>query len=196
VDREHLTQHDIDNLLDQEQGQEQTAARSHLEGCADCRAAYDRGRHVVLLIEQLPYRAPSLGFSSVVMARVTIHEPFHVSIVDAIQRLAPRSPGLRVALGGAAAMIGLLVTSALVWMGTRATALQFVANITIERVASAALSGAEDATVAIVGEPTLAMLGLQGVRGIWFTLWLLCSCAFVAAFGLRLLANAARRRVP
>jgi hypothetical protein len=89
----------------------------------------------------------------------------------------------------------MILTGALVWLGTRADAVQFVANLTFTRLANAAVSGAEDASVAIVGEPTLGMLGLSGARGIWFTLWLLCSCVFVAGFCLRLIASAARRGV-
>jgi hypothetical protein len=81
----------------------------------------------------------------------------------------------------------------MLWAASRVEQVFFLANLGVERGRLAALNGAEQMAVIIVGEPTMAMLGLTGTRGIWFTLGILGASALISTFGLRLFASAARR---
>jgi hypothetical protein len=81
----------------------------------------------------------------------------------------------------------------MIWAAGRADALVFVANLSLERGRVATMGFAQDVVVALAGEPTAAMLGLRGMRGIWFTAGLLGASFFISTVGLRMLASAARR---
>ncbi len=191
---EHLESHEIDALLDGENGPEESAARAHMEVCKACNAAYSLARRQLGALELLPYRAPSTDFSSRVMAQVRVFEPLHVTILDAAQRMVPAGRFARVALGSAAAVMGLVLTSLLIWVAVRADAFAVIASLTMERGRVASMGLAQDLSVAIVGEQTASALGLRGMRGVWFALALLGASFLVSTVGLRVLASAARRR--
>jgi hypothetical protein len=194
VEREHLESHEIESLLDGETGPAESAASAHMLECDACSALYLRAREQVEALELLPYRSPSAGFSDRVMSQVRVFEPWHVTILDAIGRWLPTGRGARLALGGAAASMGLVLTSLLIWVATRADALVFIGNLTFERGRVVSMGFAQDASVALLGEPTASMLGLRGMRGLWFTVGLLGASTFVSTIAMRMLASAARRR--
>ena len=193
MEREHLNPDQIDALLDGENGPAEAAARAHLEECEVCSSEYQIARRQLGALELLPYRTPSRAFASRVMSQVRVFEPLHVTILDRAQQLIPAGRFARLALGGAAASVSLVLTALLIWVAARADAVMVIANLTLERGRVASMGFAQDAVVAIVGEPTAATLGLRGVRGIWFAIGLLAASAFVSTVGLRLVASAARR---
>jgi hypothetical protein len=110
-----------------------------------------------------------------------------------VERWFPTSGRLRVAVSTAALVMGIMLTAGLVWVGTRVDSLIFLANMGTGQARLLLVGFAQDAALAIVGEPTLTTLGLSGTRRIWFTAALLGGSALISTIGLRVLATAARR---
>jgi hypothetical protein len=193
VDREHLNEGQLDELIDDETGTAHPAERAHLQGCVQCRRALARARDAVRMLEYLPYRSPSPMFSVRVMRGVTVFKPPHLALLDSLEQLAPARGGLRFALASAAAVVAMALTSLFVWAGWRADQVAFAASLGIEQGRLAALNFAEQLAAALVGEPTMLMLGLRGAGSIWFMLSLLGACVLLSAMVLRAVARIASR---
>jgi anti-sigma factor RsiW len=194
VRSDHLSEAEIDALLDGDPGLIDSAASAHLHGCTRCASEFAIARMPLDALERLPHLEPSSAFANRVMSQVRVFEPIHVTVIDELRRLIPSGTPARVAVGSVVASIGLVLTATFVWIGTRADAVVFLTGLLLEKGRIAAIGAAQSLAVTIVGEQTAEMLNLSGMRGVWFTMGLLGASTLISAMGLRAVASAARRR--
>src|SRR5512140_1355030 len=120
VQHRHLLTNEIDLLLDGEAGFGVAPLRSHVEGCAECRARLDEARLVADALERLPHFAPRTGFADRVLTRVHIVEPWHVAALDTARRFVPAARPLRVLVLAGAAVSSVAVSASAVWIALSA----------------------------------------------------------------------------
>ncbi len=139
----HLLPDEIDQLLDSEVGFGTAPLAAHLRDCPTCQAEYEAGRRCIDAIERLPLLPPSPLFTSHVMAKVNVYEPWDVAAHDAVDslvtRLVPASPRLRVLAGGLGLSVAAALSVACIWLGGHLDAVFFFGAIARERLRDALL---------------------------------------------------------
>jgi hypothetical protein len=128
------------------------------------------------------------------MNQVQVFEPWYVAALDSIRRFLPRSRTARVFAGAAAVFVAATLSVATLWVSSRLDAVFFFASVGTERMRSTALTLAGNAVSSALGEGFVAMLRGNGSAGIAIAISGLVFTILVAAFSLRAVTAAARRR--
>ena len=190
----HLLPQEIDLLLDGEAGFGVQPLRAHVRECAECRQELESARELVTTLEHLPHFAPSVHFADRVLAHVQVFEPWHVAARDTVRQWLPRSRPAQVLAGAFAATAAFVLSIGTFWLRTRVDLLVFVSQTLGERARSALVTGAGRAIAAAFGDGAVAALGTSGTTGLALAATGLLATIVASAFGLRVLAGAARRR--
>lgn len=161
----HLLPNEIDLLVEGDAGFGAPALRAHLEGCDACRERFEDELFVVQLLEELPHAVPDAAFADRIMAEVPAFVPLHVAAHDTLARWLPRTPAARLAGAVAIALMGALVSAALLWLASRADAAVFATQFVSDRLRNAAVSGAGRLAAAIFGDALVAVLRTSGAVG-------------------------------
>ena len=194
MEHRHLLPDEYDLLLDGELGFGVTPLRAHVRRCAECRAELEAQRAVVAELERIPHLAPSPAFADRVMANVQVFEPAHVAAAETARRWLPASRPARVFAGALAACVAFFVSAGALWglaQFNRAVALSGPVG---ERVRDVLLQAAGDAAAGAFGRPAADALAQGGPAAVLLALLAFVAAVAVAAFGLRALAGASRRR--
>lgn len=194
MNHRHLLPDEIDLLLDDEEGFGVAPLRAHLDGCASCRAQYDRLASVVVRLESLPLLAPRPLFADRVMAQVQVFEPWHVALRNSVKRFIPRSTAGRVLVGatGGAAAAGLSAVT--IWVGQRADALVFVGGLGAQRLRESLVNVVGGAASTVLGEGVAAAIRDGGMVAVAGSVAGAAAALVAVAFGVKALATAGRRR--
>jgi hypothetical protein len=194
VNHRHLLPQEIDLLLDGETGFGLQPLRAHVRECAECRQELEAARELVTTLEHLPHFTPSAHFADRVLARVEVFEPWHVAARDTTRRWLPRSRPAQVVAGAFAATAAFVLSVGTFWLLTRADLLVFITQTLGERARAALVTGAGQAIAAAFGDGAVSALGSSGTTGLALAATGLLATIVASAFGLRVLAGAARRR--
>jgi hypothetical protein len=118
--------------------------------------------------------------------------PAHVAARDSVRRWLPQSSTARVAAVAAGTTVAGALTLAMIWLATRGDAVLFISGLLSDRLRAAAVGGARDLALALLGESALAALQATGAVGASLLLlgFLLTAVGTVA--GIRRLATAGR----
>ena len=195
MEHRHLLPDEIDQLLDGEAGFGLAPLQAHVERCDACRAELDAARALSTTLEQMPHFHPSPFFSQRVLSHVQVFEPWHVTALDTVKRWVPRSTAARVVAGASAAVMALVVSATAVWAAIRLDTFLFFFNVVVERARGVAVATLGDAVATAFGPAALASLQRGGI-GVAIGLTGFLLAIVVAAFGLRAVTAAARRRHP
>jgi hypothetical protein len=190
----HLLPDEIDQLLDGEVGFETAPLKAHVRGCERCRAELDAARLVVRDLEHLPHLAPSPDFSAKVMSRVQVFVPWHVTLVDTVRGLIPRSRGWRMLAAAGLGMGALSVTAITIWALTRLDAVLFVAEMIWDRLRSGAMAALSGAVGALLGDPVATAFRASGGAGVAALFALLALTALITLGTLRVVTARSRAR--
>jgi hypothetical protein len=192
MNHRHLLPNEIDLLVDGEAGFGVAPLRAHILECVDCRERLDDARIVVTALEALPHFAPDSRLADRVMAQVPVFVPAHVAARDSVRRWLPQSSTARVAAVAAGTTVAGALTLAMIWLATRGDAVLFISGLLSDRLRAAAVGGARDLALALLGESALAALQATGAVGASLLLlgFLLTAVGTVA--GIRRLATAGR----
>ena len=193
MNHRHLLPNEIDLLVDGESGFGVAPLRAHIDECGECRERFDDARIVVDALESLPHFSPDSRLAERVMAQVPVFVPAHVAARDSVSRWVPQAGPARIAaMAMFTSALGAL-TFALVWLGTQGDAAVFMTSVLGDRLRLAALSGARQLVVGLLGDTAFAAIQASGTIG--FTLliagFLLTAAGTVA--GVRRLAIAGRQ---
>jgi len=194
VEHRHLLPNEIDLLLDGEEGFGVQPLNAHVRRCARCRAELEEARTVMAELETLPHFTPSPLFADRVMARVQIFQPARVAAADTVRRWAPQSRPARVLAGAGAVSAAFVLSLCALWIVANVDSLLFFSDVAAERGRSALLSAVGQLVAGAFGEPALDALGASGGAGLITGLAALLAGVVAAAFALRALAGASRRR--
>ena len=193
MEHRHLLPDEIDQLLDGEAGFGLAPLVAHVEECPSCRAELDDARRVVSALERLPHLAPSPLFSERVMSQVQVFEPWHVTALDTVKRWVPASRPARLIGLTVTSLSALVISLTAVWMAVRLDAFLFFFDLAGQRVRTLLFDSLGDAIASTFGTAAVdalrtggaaAAIGVTGFLGL----------VVLAAFGLRALVAAARRR--
>lgn len=190
----HLLPEEIDQLLDGEEGFGVAPLRTHLDECSDCQAKYRTLAKVVSGLESLPLIAPSPVFTEKVMSQVQVFEPWHVALRDTIRRWLPQSNVGRVFAGATGGVIAVAMTVVAVWLGQRADAVLFLADLGIQRTREGLVGALNTAVLSLFGSSTATALQGGGAVAILGVAGAAAAAVLVVAFGVKTLATASRRR--
>jgi hypothetical protein len=133
-------------------------------------------------------------FAYRVMQKVQVFEPWHVAALDSVRRFIPRSRSAQVLAGAVGAFVAMVVTAVTVFVLTRIDAVAFVANVVTERVRTAVVGSAATLVSTTIGEGAASVVRGSGTSGMVVALTAFLLTVVVAAFGLRAVATASRRR--
>jgi len=194
VKHRHLLPEEIDQLLDGEEGFGVAPLRTHLDECPDCQGKYRTLATVVSGLESLPLIAPSPVFTDKVMSQVQVFEPWHVALRDNIQRLMPQSSVGRVFAGATGGIMAVAMTVVAVWLGRRADAVLFLADLVIQRTRDGLAGALNTAVLSLFGSSTATALQGGGAVTLLGVAGGAAAAVLVVAFGVKTLATASRRR--
>jgi hypothetical protein len=194
----HLLPDEIDQLLDGDAGPGVATLEAHVRGCGRCRSELDDERRLIDAMEHLPRLGPSSRFSSQVMARVYVFEPWHVTLRDSVERwgarLTPSSRPVRVLAGAAAVSVAAVVSVACVWLVTHLDLVFFTVALLRERL----LVGAGVAGAAVVrtlfGDAGLGALRSAAPGAMVTGITIVMAAILVAAVVVRSAVVVGRRR--
>lgn len=190
----HLLPEEIDLLLDGEEGFGVAPLRNHLDECVDCRAEYQALAGVVGGLESMPLIAPSPVFAERVMSQVQLFEPWHVALRDTVRRWMPHSSVGRVFTGATGGVVAVAMTIVAVWLGQRADAVLFLANLVIQRTREGIAGAAHSVALSLFGDSTAAAIQGGGAVAMLGAAGALAAAVLVVALGVKTLATAGRRR--
>ena len=194
MEHRHLLPEEIDLLLDGEVGFGVQPLRSHIRGCDHCRRELEEARAVVRELETLPHLAPSPLFAERVMAQVQVIEPVHVAAVHTARRWLPESRPLRVLAGAAAVAVASVLSMVSLWVFGNLETLAFFGGLVIDRTRDTILTSLGSTLASVFGPESVEALRASGTAGLAVTgIGLLLAIA-AAAYGLRAVATASRRR--
>jgi hypothetical protein len=194
----HLLPDEIDQLLDSEVGFGTAPLAAHLRDCPACMAEFETGRRYIEAIERLPSLPPSPIFTTRVMARVNVYEPWDVAARDAfdslVTRLVPKSPRLRVLAGGLGLSLAAILSVACVWLGSHLDAVFFFGAIARERLRDAVLQQLGELVAAVFGPQAIDALSHGGPAVVLGILTTAVLGTIVAAYAVRSVVTARRDR--
>lgn len=190
----HLLPEEIDQLLDGEVGFGTAPLKAHVRICAACQAELESARQLVRELEHLPLVAPAPGFADRVMAEVQVFVPWHVTLLDTVRGIVPRSrTGRAFAWAGMAASTAVLGVISL-WILTRLDTVIFALDLGLSRVREVTFGAVDTLVGTLFGDAALHVLRTAGTPGVFVALTVLLLSAAFAARALRALVTAARRR--
>ncbi|HEY0970847.1 MAG TPA: hypothetical protein VGE02_07755 [Gemmatimonadales bacterium] len=193
MDHRHLHPNEFDLLLDGDVGFGLAPLKAHVRQCAECRAELEEGRRVMAALDELPHFAPSPLFTERVMARVEIHEPWHVTLRDTVMGLVPRSRPARVLAGAGALAVALLVSTASVLVLGRLDIVLFGWGWFADRGRALAVDVIGGTLTAVFGEPAVRALATASHFHILLGAVLFLASLVAAALLLRTAALASTR---
>lgn len=194
MEHRHLLPDEIELLVDGEEGFGMAPLVAHIERCESCRREVDAQRRVVAELESLPHFAPSPLFAYKVMKNVQVFEPWHVSAMDTLRRFVPQSGVGRVLAGSVAVMVTMTLTLISSWIVLRYDNAAFVFNVAMARLRDVALQLTSAMGTALLGDSGAALVRSNGTASIAVASSVLLLTLIGAAFGLRRVADASRRR--
>lgn len=194
MEHRHLLPEEIDLLLDGEVGFGVQPLRAHVRGCDLCRRELEDARALVRELETLPHLAPSPRFAESVMARVQVIEPVHVAAVQTARRWMPQSRPLRVVAGAAAVAVASVLSMVSLWVFGNLESLAFFGSLVLDRTRDGILASLGSALAGAFGPGAVDALRASGPAGLAITAIALLLAIAAAAFGLRAVATASRRR--
>ena len=185
MEHRHLTPQEIDLLVDGEEGVGIAPLMAHIEEGVTCRTELEDQQQLVTTLEQMPHYTPSPLFAFRVMREVQVFEPWYVTAMNSVKRFVPRSRPARVLAAGLAGIAGA------VWMASRLDAVAFLAGVALERTRGIGTQAVSGFVSSALGQTTPALSGNMGlaVAASGFL-----AAVAIAAFGLRAIAAASRRR--
>lgn len=194
MEHRHLLPEEIDQLVDGEEGFGVAPLQAHVAECAGCRDRVDAQRRLTDALERLPHFGPSPLFAYHVMRDVRVFEPWYVTAGDVVRRFLPRSRPARLLAGATAGLMAVVMTSLVLWIGTRVDAALLVANVVTERVRSVTLNAAGTFLSSAIGESAVTLLRGHGTEAVTLALLAFIVTVAAAAFGLRAVAATSRKR--
>lgn len=194
MNHRHLLPEEIDQLLDDEEGFGVAPLRAHVEACAECGGRLTDLSRVVSRLEVLSHLSPAPRFADRVMSQVQIFEPWHASLRDSVRQWIPTSSIGRVLVGATGGVMAVVLTIAAVWVGRRADALLFLGNLVMERTRQGLATAAVDMASALLGAGAATAVQNGGTVAIFGAGALFLATVCGAAFGLKAVATAGRRR--
>lgn len=194
MNHRHLLPDEIDLLIDGEVGFGVAPLRTHIDECERCRAELESQRALVATLDELPHFTPSPRFAERVMSQVQVFEPWHVAALDSARQWVPRSVPARVLAGATGGIMALVLSVSAIWLAVRVDALLFFFNIGADRMRGWLLGAFGRVTADLFGQPALDAMRASGASGVALALSGFLVSLVVAAFGLRALATATRRR--
>ena len=191
MEHRHLTPQEIDLLVDGEEGIGIAPLMAHIKECVTCRTELEDQQQLVTTLEQMPHYTPSPLFAYRVMREVQVFEPWHVAAVNSVKRFVPRSRPARVLAAGLAGIVATTLTAGAVWMASRLDAVAFLAGVALERTRGVGTQAVSGFVSSALGSTAPALSGNMGlaVAASGFL-----AAVAIAAFGLRAIAAASRRR--
>ena len=162
----HLLPDEIDQLLDGEVGFGSTPLKAHIRGCEHCRQELEEARKLVRVLEHLPHFSPSAAFTSRVMARVQVFDPWHVALLDTLRGWRPRSRPAQVLAASGLASVAAVFTLATLWLLSNLDSALFAGNLALTRLRGAVLGGLGDLVAGVLGEPARNALSAGGAMGL------------------------------
>lgn len=194
MEHRHLLPDELELLADGEEGFGTAPLLAHVERCEACRLELVARRRVVDALDDLPHFTPSPLFAYKVMKNVQVFEPWHVTALDTTRRFLPQSRLGRVIAGVTAGAAGLTTTLFATWLAFRFDTAVFVFNIVMARVREIALGVTSSLGSGLLGESASATIRANGATPIVIASSVLFLLLIGAAFGLRRVAAASRRR--
>ncbi|MEP7345228.1 MAG: hypothetical protein ABI877_08170 [Gemmatimonadaceae bacterium] len=194
MEHRHLLPDEIELLVDGEEGFGTAPLVAHVERCEECRREFDAQKRVVAELERLPHFTPSPLFAYKVMKSVQLFEPWQVSAVDTARRFAPQSRIGKVLAAVAAALIGTTMTLFATWVVLRFETAVFVFDLILARLRDTVINLTSSLGSTLLGDGTAAALRANGALSITLGTSVLLVTLVGAAFGLRRITDASRRR--
>lgn len=190
----HLLPEEIDLLLDGEEGFGVAPLRNHLAECPTCQTEYRALAAIVGGLESLPLLAPSPAFGDQVLQQVQVFEPWHVALRDTVKRWMPQSGVGRVFAGTTGGVMAVALTFATVWLGQRADAVLFLANLVLQRTRDGLMDLAHSVALSLFGSSAASALLNGGAVAMLAATGAMVAAVLAVAFGVKSLATASRRR--
>jgi hypothetical protein len=194
VKHRHLLPEEIDLLLDGEEGFGVAPLRNHLAECPTCQTQYRALAAVVGGLESLPLLAPSPVFADRVLQQVQVFEPWHVALRDTVKRWMPQSSIGRVFAGATGGVMAVALTFVAVWLGQRADAVLFLANLGLQRTRDGLTDMAHSVALSLFGNSAASALQSGGAVAVLAATGAMVAAVLAVAFGVKSLATASRRR--
>lgn len=194
MEHRHLLPDEIELLVDGEEGFGTAPLVAHIERCEQCRHELEAQKRVVVELERLPHFTPSPLFAYKVMKTVQVFEPWQVTAADTARRFVPQSRVGRVLAGATAALAGTTMTLFAAWVVLRFQTAVFVFDVVMTRLRDLAISLTSSLGSTLLGEGAAAALRASGTVSIALGASALIVTLAGAAFGLRRIADASRRR--
>jgi hypothetical protein len=193
----HLTEDELDLLLDDEAQVVTLALRAHVDACIECQQALRRAGEIVSLLDALPHPAPSGALSDRIMQEVHVFEPVSVTARDFVRHVVrpwvPARTTQRVALGVgaiAAALIGMVIGSVLLRnldLGV------LVAQVGLDRLVTLVGAALQEVATTVLGPATVVMTGTSTGTTMLLVIAGFAVTAGAVTLGLRALLRGARR---
>ncbi len=194
MEHRHLLPDEIELLVDGEEGFGTAPLVAHVERCEECRRQFEAQKRVVAELERLPHFTPSPLFAYKVMKSVQVFEPWQVTAADTARRFVPQSRVGKLLAGVAAALIGTTMTLFAAWVVLRFETAVFVFDLVLVRLRDVAVGLTSSLGSTLLGEGTTAALRANGAISIALGTSVLLITLVGAAFGLRRITDASRRR--
>ena len=194
MEHRHLLPDEIELLVDGEEGFGTAPLVAHVERCEACRDVLDAQKRVTAELEQLPHFTPSPLFAYKVMKSVQVFEPWQVTAADTARRFVPQSRVGRMLAGAAAVLIGTTMSLFAAWVVLRFETAVFVFDLVLARLRDVAVNLTSSLGSTLLGEGAAAALRANGPVSIAVGSSVLLLTLIGAAFGLRRITDASRRR--
>lgn len=191
MDHRHLTPQEFDLLVDGEEGFGMAPLAAHIDECVTCRTELEAQQRLVGALETLPHFTPSPLFAYRVMREVQVFEPWHVALVNSVQRFVPRSRPARVLAAGLAGVVATILTAGTLWTASRLDTVAFLAGVAVERMRGVGSQAVTGFVSSALGQPGFAFSGDTGLAVVAAGF---LAAVTVSAMGLRAIAAASRRR--
>jgi hypothetical protein len=128
------------------------------------------------------------------MQRVQVFEPWHVALRDTVKRWLPQSSVGRVFAGATGGVMAVAMTLVAVWLGQRADAVLFLANLVLQRTRDGLLGIAQSVALSLFGDSAASAIQSGGTFALLAATGAMVATVLVVAFGVKTLATASRRR--
>jgi hypothetical protein len=123
-----------------------------------------------------------------------VFEPWHVALRDNVKRWIPQSSIGRVFAGATGGVMAVAMTLIAVWLGQRADAVLFLANLVLQRTREGLVNGAQSVALSLFGDSAAAAIRSGGTLALLAATGALVATVLAVAFGVKTLATASRRR--
>lgn len=193
----HLTDDELDLLLDDEEQVVTIPLRAHVHECPHCQHALRRAGEIVALLEALPHPAPSGALSDRVMQEVHVFEPVSVTVRDfvrdVVRPLVPARPAQRVvlALGSVAAAV-LAVFGGVVLVRNLDIGV-FVAQVGLDQLVTLAGTALREVATTVLGPAAGIVTGNSTLTTLLLVTAGFALTAGLVTLGLRAFLRNARR---